>query len=121
MANKQVQETVKPMVVRDSETSEVYTLDFSREAVQFAERRGFVIGDVAKYPSTLVRELFFYAFRKNHKRIARDKTDALLDELGGLTDQQLARLVELYQQAALYGVVRDADEVKNSKLTVELD
>jgi hypothetical protein len=117
-----VKQTIPAMKVTDDETGNVYELDFSREAVKFAENHGFKISEALDFPTTHIPTLFYYAFRKNHRNVARDKTDALLTELGGLQGKYLVRLVDLYQQAALYNVVRgdDEEEVKNSKVTVEL-
>lgn len=115
------QDIIPPIKVTDEDGTE-YTLDFSREAVKFAENRGFKIGEVLDFPSTHVPALWYYAFRKNHRNVARDKTDAFLDELGGLDGKTLARLVDLFQQAALHNVVRGEDEeVKNSKVTIDLE
>lgn len=44
-------ERVKPIILRMEDGTE-YTLEFSRETVRFAEGRGFVIDDVAKFPMT---------------------------------------------------------------------
>lgn len=60
---------VKPMIITDMETGDQYTLEFDKESVRFAESRGFDLDDVAKYPLTKVEELFWYAFRKHHKRV----------------------------------------------------
>ena len=43
---------VKPIFVTDTETGMEYTLEFNRESVAFAERRGFEINDVARFPMT---------------------------------------------------------------------
>jgi len=113
---------VPPMFVNDTETGKRYELDFSRESVIFAENRGFRIDEVAPYPMTRIPDLFFYAFRKNHKNVARNQTDALLEKMGGLTPAALERLNMLYQQAFNYsGVIQtDSDKEKNATATVEL-
>lgn len=56
------------------------------------------ISELLDYPQTNIPALFFYAFRKNHKHIARDKTDRLLEDLGGLTAKEIGRLADLYNQ-----------------------
>ncbi len=101
MAKSEVNEKVKPIILTDNETGDEYTLEFSRESIRFAEQRGFDIDDVGKYPMTKLPELFFYAFRMHHKNVARAKTDALLDSLGGVMDAPdglFARLGELYSE-----------------------
>lgn len=115
------EERVNPMFVTDTKTGERYELDFSRDSVRFAERREFDISNVSTYPSTMVPELFFLAFRKNHKNVARSKTDELLEELGGLTPEQIARLILLYNQAGYSNVIKQEEtETKNATVTVEM-
>lgn len=115
------EERVQPVRITDNETGKTYELDFSRESVKFAEARKFELDDVLRFPATKVPELFFYAFRKNHKKIARDKTDKLLEDMDGLPTKMLGRLTQLYSQAALTHVlVLDEDAEKNTKVTVEL-
>lgn len=115
------EERVNPMRITDNDTGAVYELDFSRDSVRFAESRGFVVDDVLKFPRTKVEELFYYAFRKNHRRVAKNQSDALLEKMGGLTGAHLERLMTLYNQAALSHVISvEEDAEKNSAVTVEL-
>lgn len=107
-----------PMRVTDPDTGEVYTLDFDRSAVKFAEQRGFNIQTLAERPETGISDLFFYAFRKNHRNVARDKTDKLLEELEGLLPAEAARLQELY--AASISSLNVEGSRKNSRVKVEL-
>lgn len=116
-----IEERVNPARITDTDTGNVYELDFSRESVKFAEMRGFESDSVLKFPVTRVPELFFYSFRKNHKNIARSQTDALLDKMGGLSTKLLERLMQLYNQAALSHTINvDEDDEKNAAVTVEL-
>lgn len=117
----ELEEKVNPIRLTDNDTGEVYELDFDRASIEFAERRGFKISEVPDYPVSLVPELFYYSFRKNHKRISKQKADAIFDALGGLTPAMLERLTALYNQGALTHVIRDDEgEEKNPKMTVEL-
>lgn len=111
-------ERPKPLIITDADTSEVYTLDFDRASVKFAEQRGFKILDVADAPETSIAALFFYAFRKNHKEMARANTDKILEDLGGLLPEEVTRLQELYT-ASITSLNVDGER-KNSRLTVEL-
>lgn len=111
-------QNVKPIIVKDDETGMEYTLEFNREAVKFAEARGFKINDVADYPMTKIPELWFYSFRMHHKNVARAKTDALLDGLGGIPDGLLERLGELY--AAPFAALTDGQTEENPRVTVSL-
>ncbi len=116
-------ERIDPMVIRDEKSGRAYTLDFSRETVRFAENRGFKVGEVTDFLVSKVPELFFYAFRKHHKNMARSQTDELLDRLGGLGSKEIERLAQLYTQTYKSVLVEDDDENetrKNAKLVVEL-
>lgn len=111
---------VNPMRLTDTETGETYTLEFSRESVRFAEQRGFKISELTDFPQLNIPAFFFYAFRKNHREVARDKTDKLLEAMGGLTPAELARLVELYNQPNEALIITDEGGRKNARVTVEL-
>lgn len=111
---------VMPIRITDPNTGEMYTLEFSRESVRFAEQRGFKISELTDFPQTNIPNLFFYSFRKNHKNVAREKTDKMLDELGGLAPAELARLVELYNQPNESLILTEESGRKNCNLTVEL-
>ena len=52
--------------------------------------------------------------------MAREKTDKMLDELGGLAPAELARLVELYNQPNESLILTEESGRKNCNLTVEL-
>jgi len=84
MANKEINEEVKPIIIKNEETGEEYTLEFTRDSVRFAEARKFDLDDVGKFPMTKIPELFFYAFRAHHMNVSREKTDRIFfDDLGG--------------------------------------
>lgn len=115
------EDRVSPVKITDTDTGEVYVLDFSRESVKFAEDRKFKVNEISDFPATRIPEFFFYAFRKNHKRVARSQTDDLLEKMGGVSTQLLERLIQLYNQAALtHLIVLDEDDEKNVTVTVEL-
>ena len=123
MAKKDVDERVKPIILTDTESGDKFTLEYSRESVKFAESRGFKVDDVATYPMTKIPEMFYYAFRKNHRNVSRQKTDKLFFEgLGGhsnLPDGFVERLFALY--TAPFDATDDRDgEEKNLTLTVEM-
>ena len=65
-----IQDRVMPVRVIDNKTETAYELDFSRESVKFAENRGFKVDELTVFPVTRIPELFYYAFRKNHKNVA---------------------------------------------------
>lgn len=115
---KTASERPNPIVITDDESGDVYTLDFDRESVKFAERRGFKIMEFQDMPETGVSDLFFYAFRKNHKNVARDKTDKILEALGGLRTEEVNRLTDLYS-ASVSSLNVEGDR-KNSRMRVEL-
>ena len=109
---------VKPIIVRDSESGMEFTLEFNREAIRFAEARGFKISDVGDYPMTKIPELWYYAFRMHHKNMSRQRTDALLDGLGGIPDGLMERLGELY--AAPFNTLSDGDDANPTTVTISL-
>ena len=117
-----IQDIVKPARLTDDETGKVYELDFCRESSVFAERNKFKLEDAIEYPVTGMRDLFYYAFRKNHRNIARDKTEKIIERWGGgLPEKLIKRLVQLYQQAQASNAIQvDEDAEKNSGLTLEL-
>lgn len=107
---------VKPIIIKNGDTDEQYTLEFNADTIRFAEQRGFVIEDVAKFPRTKFEELFYYAFRMHHRNLAKANTDKILASLGGLRnlpDGFAERLGELWAQA-----FDDGNEV-NPRMTVE--
>ena len=120
MANKEVNEQVKPIIIHDGENGIDYTLEFNRESIRFAEARGFDIDDVGKYPMSKLPELFFYSFRMHHKNVSKEKTDRILfDDLGGMPSGMAERLGALY--AAPFEALTNGNEgkAKNSRMTVE--
>lgn len=122
MSKKEANEKIKPLVLTDNETGEKYTLEFSRESVKFAEARGFTIEDSVKFPQTKIPDLFYFAFRKNHRNISRERTDRMLyDDLQGLSTAAIERLLMLYQEPQNALIRTDEDgEPKNARMTVEL-
>ena len=123
MSTKKTEDYIKPNRITDRDSGAVYELDFSRESVKFAEARGFDPDEVSRYPVSKIPEFFFYAFRKNHKNLARTQTDNLLERLGGLSPAFVERLSQLYVQAATANMVveKTEDMGKNGNLAVELD
>lgn len=122
MANTEAKERVNPIYITLKDSGNNYELDFNRDSVRFAEAREFKLSDVSDFPQTKVPELFFYSFRMHHRTMSRQKTDELLDKLGGVTPQMLERLVLLYQQAQMSNILTDDEDYgKNGCVTVVLD
>lgn len=90
---------------------EVYELDFSRESALFATNHGIDVGEenssqrMAKVP-----DLFFFAFRKNNKKIPREKIDKLREANKGLSVEAVKYLYCLFAQALTANVVNLDDE-----------
>ena len=121
--DKRIDNHVEPIRITDKENDTVYTLDFSRESVTFMARQGFKVNeDIVELAADKVPDFFYYSFRKNHMNVARNKTDALLKKMGGLSPKVIARLVELYNQALMSNSIIQTDEEleKNSNVTVEI-
>lgn len=96
----------KAMPIELDYDGKTYILDFDMEAVKFAEARGFQWENVTRFPATTIPELFFYSFRRHHKNVSKQQTDKMLDLLGGLTVECIARLHELYD-ANIESVLND--------------
>ena len=119
MANKEINEKVNPIILTDTETGDVYTLEFNRESVRFAEARGFSIDDVARYPFTKLPELFWYAFRMHHMSVSKEKADRILfDMLGGMPEGMAERLGALYGEP-FKALTNEEQKPKNARMTVE--
>lgn len=117
-----IQDIIKPVRLTDERTGQVYELDFSLESISFAERQKFSLEDALKFPVTGMRDLFYYSFRKNHRNVARDKTDKMIERWGGgLPETLVKRLVQLYTQAQANNAINvDEDAEKNAGLTLEM-
>lgn len=109
---------VKPIVLKNTENGEVFTLEFNRESVKYAEKNGFKT-NTESISMGMVEDLFFYAFRMHHRLVNREKAMKILyEDLGGLSEAFIERLGELY--AIPYDSLFSEEEVKNSKVVVEL-
>lgn len=121
MEEHNIEERIQPIRITDNETGNVYELDFNRESIRFAEARGFDPDEISKYPVTRIPELWYYAFRMHHKNLAREKTDAMLEKLGGLSPAMIERLGMLYNQAGLVHTLSTNEDIaKNERVTVEM-
>lgn len=115
-------ERIEPIYITDNDTGKKYELDFNRESVRWVENQGYKIDETFDFPNVNIPKLFYYAFRAHHKGVALNQTQALLDKMGGITEDIAVRLVDLYRQAtAANNVIQDKEELaKNSRVTVEL-
>lgn len=113
---------VKPIIIKDVKTGDPkYTLEFNRKTIAAAERRGFVLDQIAARPLTGCQDLFHYAFLKNHRNISKETTDTLFDEIGGIEAEGLMeRLIALYNDAIRSTNVDVDGEVKNAKYALEM-
>jgi len=112
---------INPIILTTEEGQE-YTLEFSRESTEWAERKGFDVNDLDKHAMIRVPELFYYAFRMHHPRMTKIQTDKILFEgLGGLSPEMLTRLGELYAQGYNTLMKESQEELeKNSKVMVSM-
>ena len=115
-------ERINPIRITDVDTGKVYELDFNRDSVRFVEQQGFKIDETFDYPNVNIPKLFYYSFRANHRNVSLQQTQALLDKMGGITEDIAVRLVDLYRQATVSNnVLQEKEELaKNSHVTVEL-
>ena len=114
-------EKVKPIVIRDNEKGIEYTLQFNRESVLFTNNQGFRASDMTDNLEGMLPILFYGAFRMHHQNVARNRTNALLNELAPVSQDFVIRLLELYAEPRNALVSDDPEEEsKNSNLTVEM-
>lgn len=116
-------ETITPIKLHGKNGKE-YTLDFDLDSVRFAEAQGFEWDDISTKPGTMIPILWFSAFRRYHKKVTRNETDTMLEELGGFNKKLSDKLAALYFQA-LSGIISTDDdenegEAKNGNWTLEL-
>ena len=106
------EEKINPIKVTDKDTGEVYVLDFSRESVKFMANNDFVFDmkRIIGFIAVEGPELFFYAMRANHKKVARNQADKLYEKMGGLTPKMIARLYDLYNQTIMSNKIVQDDE-----------
>lgn len=112
-------ERIDPITIK-FEDGETYTLEFNRKTVKEAEEAGFRREDAGDKLMTRIPELFYYAFRMHHPNLRKPQTDSILfNDLGGLTDEMIERLIDLF--AAPYTtLVNENGTPKNPKVTVTL-
>lgn len=115
---KKDKKVVKPITVTDTTSNITYTLEFNRESVMYAERQGFNIADLQSRALSGILDLWYFSFRANHKGVSKETALRLLEDMGGMPDGLLERLVELYAEP--YKVlIPSEDNSKNSKVVVE--
>lgn len=118
-----MEERISPIRITDKDTNETYELDFNRESVKFMADQGFVMDE--NFVNLIAKngeELWYYAFRANHRRLSRNQTDKLYAKMGGLSPKVIKRLIELYQQALMSNSIIQEDEEldANPHIAVEL-
>ena len=106
-----------------TEDGHIYTLEFDRESVCYAEEHGFNIEEAMKFPMTGTYKLVYFALRKHHPFMSYEKAKNFVDEcfggVAGLPAGFAERLGELY--AAPFGALTDGEgDGKNAKATVEM-
>lgn len=115
---KKDKKVVKPIKITDTTSNITYTLEFNRESVMYAERQGFNITELQQKSLSGSLDLWVYSFRANHKGVSRETALKLLEDMGGMPEGLLERLVELYAEP--YKVlIPDEENSKNAKVVVE--
>lgn len=117
---------LKPIVIRIAKTGEVFTLEFDRETVKWAEDRGFTANPANGYaplyekPMSGFEDLFYYAFHMHHKTVSKAYSDHILhDVLHGFKDGMIDRLIGLH--AKTYDtLMQSEDDAKNEEVVVEM-
>lgn len=111
---------VKPITVKYEDGRE-YTLEFSRATVYFAEQRGFDINSVGTKLMTGLTDLFWYSFRMHHPKVTKQESDRILfEDLKGLSEDAIDRLIALYNAPFETLVSDEDDDEKNAKAKMDL-
>ena len=119
MAKNEINETIKPIEIEDG-NGNLYVLDFDKDSVKFAESRDFKLSEIGDKAMTYIPDLFYYAFRKHHKDVSREKTDRIFfEDLGGMLPGMLERLGQLYS-VHLNELMNETGKPKNPKVTVRM-
>ena len=110
---------INPIVLTYDDGRE-YTLEFTRETIEYAERMGFTLDDLSSKMMTRIPELFHYAFRAHHPQLSKKKTDEILfNDLGGMSEKLADRLINLYSLP--FDTLASEDEnPKNPQMTVHM-
>ena len=94
-------ERIKPIILNEEDTGKVYTLEFNRKTIVMAETAGFEFEEMKHKPMSQLMVLWHYAFLMHHPTITKEKTAQLYDDLGGIPDGLIERLLELYNAGAV--------------------
>lgn len=102
----------KAVRITNKVTGDVYTLEFSRASVLFAQQRNFDPSDIGNKSLIAVPDLLYYAMRMHHAGMSREKVDRLFEDLfpDGIPFTLIKRLVNLYDQAATSRVILEGEE-----------
>ena len=112
------EQTVKPVIIHDKETGRDYTLEFNRDALKFAEQRGFKVRDIDDYPMSKTPEFFWYAFRMHHPSVSLQQAESIYNRMGGMSEALGQRLGELW--VVPFNTLNPEGDEKNASVTVEL-
>ena len=124
---EEIENEVKPITLRFTDTDQTYVLEFDRNTVKLAERNGFPLTPfnkdkfVDEIDMVTLEQLFYYSFQMHNRGTSKQITDNILyEELGGMPVEMLIRLVELYLLPYTTLISGDGEKAKNSKLTIEM-
>lgn len=110
---------VKPIRLRFEDGKE-YTLEFDRDTVAYAEDIGFDPDDFNSKAMNATTRFFHLAFRMHHPDITEEETTKILiDDLGGLSQDMINRLIALYNKPYAE-LMNKTGKPKNAKLTVAM-
>lgn len=57
-----------------------YVLEYNRKAVEFIERQGFIVSELAEKPMLMLPMAFEGLFFKNHKNINKSEIEEIFDK-----------------------------------------
>lgn len=109
-------EKMKPMTIADPENGKEYCLEFNRKSVSKTEQAGFDVNKIESSSMTMLPLLFWGAFLMHHPQITREQTDKILFEgLGGLDENEMAYLAQLYAEPFQTLISREDEEGANPR------
>lgn len=112
-------ESSKPIHIKYEDGRE-YTLEFNVDSIVYLEDSGFKRNEVFDKLEKNVLLLFHAAFRMHNPELTKAETDKILfEDLGGVSDELAARLIDLYNdQYAM--LLNESGKPKNPKMKVIL-
>lgn len=118
MPNVSSKDKLLPVILKIA--NKQYKLEYSRASVQAAESMGLRIDEIVSKPATNLPILFYTAFLMNHPETTRTESDKIIDKIGGIPTELIAKLLNLYNEPinSLIGTAKGIE--KNGQYCLEV-